>query len=153
MKTFGLYQSLTRRVILLIFTGLISAQMISAQSWFDNEWPYRRAVSIPNPSSSDQSDYQVRIQLDNLNFDFGDVLSDGSDIRVTAEDGITLIPFWIEQWDQAGSQASLWVRIPDLNVEGTIVYIYYGNPSPLVIEPQPIESPPSGPFIDRKSVV
>jgi len=147
MKTFGLYQSLAQRVILLIITGLISAQMISAQSWFDNTWPYRRAVAISNPSGSDQSDYQVSIQLDNLNFDFGNILSDGNDIRVTANDGSTLIPFWIEEWDQAGSQASLWARIPDLNVEGTIVYIYYGNPSPFVIEPQPVESPPSGPFI------
>jgi Domain of unknown function (DUF2341)/Secretion system C-terminal sorting domain len=72
------------------------------------------------------TDYQVRISLDNT-FDYANAASNGSDIRITAADGITEIPFWIEEWNAVGSTATIWVKVPSIPSEGTNIYLYYGS--------------------------
>ncbi len=125
---------------------LMSARDIAAQNWYNNDWPYRRIVSVPNPSATDLTDFQVQLTLtQGVNFDFSRTLSDGRDIRITAADGTTLIPFWIEQWT-AGVSASIWIKVPLLPASGTTVMVYYGNPSPEVPSQDPVETPPVGPF-------
>ncbi len=117
------------RVLSLIITGLLTTQSLVAQGWFDNHWSYRRQVTVPNPGTVVLTDFQVKITLDNT-FEFPKALADGSDIRITASDGTTLIPFWIEEWNVAGTAASIWVKVPVIATVGTNVFIYYGNPSP-----------------------
>ena len=124
----------------------MSASDIAAQDWYDTDWPFRRIVTVSNPSGTDLTEFQVQLTLnDGVNFDFGRSLSDGSDIRITAADGTTLIPFWIEEWT-AGVSASLWIRVPQLPASGTTVVVYYGNPSPELSSQDPVETPPVGPF-------
>ena len=112
-------------IISLIFSTFTT---LYAQPWIGNEWSYRRLVTITNPGATLLTDYQVRINLSN-NFDFADANSDGSDIRITAADGITELPFWIETWNVAGTQATIWLKVPTLPTGGTSVYLYYGNAS------------------------
>ena len=50
------------------------------------------------------------IRLDQSIFDFSQALSAGQDIRFAKTDG-TALPYDIEQWDQDGRRASVWVRI------------------------------------------
>lgn len=69
--------------------------------WFDPLWSFRRPVGIASPCGADVTDYQVSFELDS-SFDFSKANPDGSDLRVTAEDGTTLLPFWIEEWDPVG---------------------------------------------------
>jgi len=99
---------------------------VSAQFWGDPLWGYRRAVAVSNPAGVALTGYAVRVDLDG-SFDFGRANADGSDLRVTAGDETTLVPFWIEKWDSAAMAASIWVQVPSLPVEGTTVYLYYGN--------------------------
>ena len=99
------------------------------ENWYDTGWPYRRAIEVSNPCGEETTDYQVQITLDST-FDFGHALPDGSDLRVTDSDGLTIIPYWVETWDPAGQTASIWVKVPTLPAAGTTVYLYYGNPSP-----------------------
>jgi predicted GH43/DUF377 family glycosyl hydrolase len=116
------------------------------ENWYDPGWPYRRAIEITNPCGEGTTDYQVQITLDST-FDFGHALLDGSDLRVTDSDGVTIIPYWVEMWDPAGQAASIWVKVPTLPPAGTTVYLYYGNPSPPPLtEPDPVETPPIGPW-------
>jgi hypothetical protein len=114
----------------------------NAQSWLD-PWENRRPVEISNPCGADLENYQVAIQLDN-SFDFTAALFNGSDIRVTSDDGATIIPSWVEAWDPIGETGVVWVKVPLLPVSGLTVYLYYGNPSP----PGPTieEVPPVGPW-------
>ena len=113
--------------ILIIISLIISTfTSLYAQPWIGNEWNYRRLVTISNPGSTVLTDYQVRINLDNT-FDFADANSDGSDIRITAADGITELPFWIETWNVTGTQATIWIKVPTLPTSGITVYLYYGN--------------------------
>jgi hypothetical protein len=54
----------------------------------------RISVTVTNPGQT-VTDYQARVNLDSsFRFDLAKI--DGSDVRIAADDGITLLPFWIE---------------------------------------------------------
>jgi hypothetical protein len=121
-------------------TGAPAKEITQAGTpWYHEDWHYRRPVTITNPCSTAQTDYQAQITLDS-SFDFNNALSDASDLLVTASDGTTLIPFWGESWDSVGQDASIWVSVPSLPITGTSVMLYYGNADPI------IDSPPIGPW-------
>ncbi len=103
----------------------MAALPLQAQ-WLDG-WEYRRPVAVSNPCGETLTGHQVRVALDS-SFDFTRALPDGADLRVTAADGMTPLPFWIEQWDAAGQRAAVWAAIPDLPPAGATVFLYYGNP-------------------------
>ena len=110
-------------IMLMLFCTSVD---LTAQSWIAGPWAYRRVVTISNPGSVVLNDHQVKITLDN-NFDFASAKLDGSDIRVTANDEVTLLPFWIEEWNLTQSRAIIWVKIQSVPIGGTSVYLYYGN--------------------------
>ena len=112
-------------------------------SWYENGWSYRRPVSIASPCGAEVAGYQVQISLDS-SFDFTKAKPDGSDLRFTTSDGTTLIPYWLETWDPTGGQAKIWVKVPMIPIEGTTLYLYYGNPNPPV--QTIVETPPTGPW-------
>ncbi|HCY74438.1 MAG TPA: hypothetical protein DHV28_00825 [Ignavibacteriales bacterium] len=114
--------------ILLIM--VFSSINLVAQTWISGPWLHRRPISISNPGATVLTDYQVKITLDNT-FVFASANSDGSDIRVTANDGFTLLPYWIEEWNAAQNHAVIWVKIPSVPISGSSVFLYYGNTSAL----------------------
>ncbi len=128
--------------VVLAIGCIIPAAMANNVSWL-SPWQYRNLISISNPCGNDLADYQVEIILDNQ-FDFSKALPDGSDIRLTADDGLTFIPFWIELWDPGSQAAKIWIKMPFIPVAGNSVYLYYGNPSPP--GPTMVEVPPVGPW-------
>jgi len=145
MKTLASFNVIASRVLAIIITGLLMTQIIIAQDWYDSNWQYRSSVTVTNPVGSALTDYQVQIILNSGNFDFTRANSDGSDIRVTASDGTTLIPYWIEStWHTTGD--TLWVKVPTIPESGTTLYVYYGNANPAVPVYDPVETPPAGPF-------
>ena len=105
---------------------LLFLDVASAQGWYDASWAYRRSVTVSNPGATALTDHQVKITLTG-SFDFNNAKDDGSDIRLTASDGTTLISFWVEEWNKVGEQATLWVKVPSVPTSGTTVYLYYGN--------------------------
>jgi LPXTG-motif cell wall-anchored protein len=126
---------------LLVFLIFGTAQ----SAWFDSNWHYRNAVTVSN-SGSALTDYQVKITLDS-SFDFTKAKSDGSDLRITASDETTLIPFWIENWNPPSS-ATIWVKVPSIPSGGTNMYLYYGNPAASFdpSQTQTVDLPPTGPW-------
>ena len=97
-------------------------------AWYHPDWHYRRPVMVTN-SSTALTNYQVLVKLDSA-FDFNHAQTDGYDLRVTASDGTTLLPFWVESWNNTGTKAWVWVKVPTLPASGsTILYLYYGNTS------------------------
>ncbi len=91
-------------------------------------WANKIPVTITNPGVA-LTDYQVQINLDTNNFTFNQTNSDGSDIRFTAADGSTLLPFWMETWN-ADVSATFWVKVASLPADGSVtIYLYAGNPA------------------------
>ena len=90
-------------------------------------WSYRRQITITENSGFDLSSFQVKIVLTPTNFDYSHVNTDGSDIRFTLSDGVTTIPYWIEDWNYGGTSI-IWVKVPSIPASGTAtIYMYYGK--------------------------
>jgi hypothetical protein len=94
-------------------------------AWYNPDWHYRRPITVTNTTSA-QTDYQVRVTLDST-YDFDHTSSTGSDLRITASDGTTDLAFWIDRWDSIAKTATVWVRVPSLQVGTTLLYVYFGN--------------------------
>ena len=148
METIYRSSKIFLRVSLSILLWLSITKSLDAQEWYNANWQYRSPVTVTNPGGTTLSDFQVKVTLSTGNFDFTRVLNDGSDIRLTASDGTTLIPFWIEpdNWNYPTSVV-IWVKVPSIPGSGAeTVYLYYGNPSPPAPNLTPVETPPVGPF-------
>jgi hypothetical protein len=97
-----------------------------SEDWFDPAWQYRSPINITNSGATALKGFQVHVTL-NSSFDFTKAKSDGSDMRFTSDDGITLIPFWTESWNPVTRTASFWVKVPTIPTSGAALYLYYGN--------------------------
>ena len=119
MKTSITFPGISVRIVTVILIGLLATPLLTAQGWYDTDWSYRNQVSVSYPvgvTGATLTGYQVKISLTGGiggNFDFTKALSGGGDIRFTAADGITLIPFWIIPRQRFGSRF-LQSRQPEL---------------------------------------
>ncbi|RLF66849.1 MAG: hypothetical protein DRN30_01385 [Thermoplasmata archaeon] len=53
-------------------------------------------------------------------------ISIGTETQIDSE---AKLPYWIENWDSANQQATIWVKVPSIPASGTAtIYMYYGNP-------------------------
>lgn len=151
----GLMKGSVVLLSLLALLFFISGVSIIAQpSWNSQEWGFRRAITVNNSSGNTLTDFQVKVVL-NGSFDFARCKADGSDIRFTSDDTQTLIPYWIEEWNPAGTSATVWVKVPNIPPAGTTIYLYYDNPGadfPTASPPASINLPPTGPWTNIPSV-
>lgn len=71
-------------------------------------------ITITTESTATPENYQVSVMLDTtiMGNPYENVNSDGSDIRFTNTDGVTLIDYWIEEWNNVG-KSKIWVEVPD----------------------------------------
>ncbi|RLE60980.1 MAG: hypothetical protein DRJ32_02055 [Thermoprotei archaeon] len=112
--------------------GYVSSKSIAVSksyrpSWLVG-WRYRRAITIEERSGTSLSNFQVEVILNRDNFDYSKAKDDGSDIRFTLEDGITLLPYWIEYWNNPEGYSVIWVKVPEIPASSeTKIYMYYGN--------------------------
>jgi hypothetical protein len=60
--------------------------------------------------SNDVYGFPLLVRLNSLNFDFAQAHDSGQDTRFSKKDGSAL-PYEIERWDPANSQAEIWVKI------------------------------------------
>lgn len=99
---------------------------------------FRKEILIKNPSAEDLFNYQINLKVGinkdvkgvDVNCD-GNVRQDFNDVRFTAADGLTSLPYYME--NQIASSASLnniatfWVKVGQIPKDGVKIYIYYGN--------------------------
>ncbi len=89
---------------------------------------FRRPITVTN-SGSALTNYQVKISLTSSNMTFSHAKSDGSDVRLRASDGVTDLPYWIENWNSSSQTATLWVNASSLPAGTSTLYLVYGNSS------------------------
>lgn len=97
-------------------------------------WSYRKPITVTEETGLNLTNFQVKIILQGNNpqqgnyIDFNKVAEGGADLRVTADDGLTLVDFWIESWSDVNRNATLWIECPLLKAgQTTTYYIYYGS--------------------------
>lgn len=102
-----------------------------ADSWLGSGWLYRKQLSLQNSTGQALTNFPLAVVLNSTNFDFTKAKTDGSDIRFTDSNGSTLLSYEIEHWDNVAQIATLWVKVPQIDVIGfpfaDYIYIYYGN--------------------------
>jgi biopolymer transport protein ExbB len=108
---------------------------VSAQTFDAGDWPHKSKVAIDTtPTGAEIKEGLARLplalRLHTGNFAFAEAKPDGSDLRVTAADGKTLLPFQIESYDAANELAVIWVQLPKLvpNFRGDAFTLHWGNP-------------------------
>lgn len=103
-------------------------------TWLSVDWLGRKSHLISYASGSG-TNYQMRITVHyGSGTDSGEDVytnnhckTDFGDIRFTADDGITLLDYWMESKTD-GDNAVFWVRIPDdLSSIDRTIYVYYCN--------------------------
>ena len=89
---------------------------------------YLRPVTLNN-SGSTLTNYQVKISLNSSNMNFAHANPDGSDVRVRASDGVTNLPYWIENWNSSSQIATVWALVPSIPSGTSTIDLVYGNSS------------------------
>ena len=84
-------------------------------------WSYEKLLNI-DPVTP-ETDYQVKVILTPLNFDYSKAQPDGSDLRFYDMLNNPL-SYWIESWNTIGSSI-VWVKVPTGGTSS--IYMYYGN--------------------------
>jgi hypothetical protein len=99
-------------------------------SWWNAGWKYRVKIALNNTASTeDLINFPLHIALSGGNFNYGNALSAGQDIRFVDADGVSILPHEIEKWNTSGT-SDIWVKVPQINAQSSSDYIwlYYGNP-------------------------
>jgi len=89
-------------------------------------WDYKRPIAISSGSALEN--YQVLVTVNTQELISAKMRSDGSDVRFTDSDGLTLISYWIESGLNTSS-TRIWVRVPSVPAGSSTIYMYYGNSS------------------------
>ncbi len=91
--------------------------------WTDPAWTRMKPIEITNNAGQPLSNYAVQLTID---YD-PDMQSDYDDIRFRHEDSpTTWLDYWIETEDS--SSATVWVEVPVIPTEISMMYLFYGNP-------------------------
>lgn len=96
-------------------------------------WQYRKAVPIAGGSEA-AANYPVPVTVhygagaDSAGHVYlnSHGLVDFTDLRFTAADGITALPYWVESKTDS-DQALVWVRVDAIPTAGASIFVYYGN--------------------------
>lgn len=99
---------------------------------------YRKPITIDHTKVSggtDLYDFPVLISVtdpDLRTISFGGkVALDSSEFVLTASDASAILNYEVEKYDPATGQLIVWVKVPTVSATtDTLVYLYYGNPSP-----------------------
>lgn len=116
------------------FAFLMFAFPALAQAWWNDEWQFRKQLTIDSAAaqlSGGVSDALVLIRLHSGNFGyFSDLKPDGTDLRFIAGDDKTPLKYHIERFDAANEMALIWVKLPSIAAGAKEnVWLYYGNKS------------------------
>lgn len=105
------------------------ANAIVGSDWYNAAWTRRSKISIEGTLvSGAQTNFPVYVNLDDLpDSFFANVQTDGDDIRVTTNDGLTEVPFELVSIDTIAKIGELHFKATLASTTDTDFYIYYSN--------------------------
>lgn len=76
--------------------------------------------------SNTVTDFPVLLRLTNSDVDFSKILAGGADIRFMNGDKNLILPYEIDEWDDTGETAAVWVLVPTITGNSTTtIYMKY----------------------------
>lgn len=121
---------------LVIFLGLFITLQQSAFAWWNEEWAFRKVITIDTTETGlqiveevDNINVLVRLHTGNFGY-FFDIREGGADLRFMAADDTTPLKHHLEMLDPINELAIIWVKVPKVAVASTDkIFMYYGNPA------------------------
>jgi hypothetical protein len=99
------------------------------------QWLYSKQLFLnTSPTGADLADnvmnFPILIRLRGTNFDFSTAKADGSDLRFSKANGVSLA-YEIERWDAVNREAEIWVKVDTVHGNDSTHFIemYWGNAS------------------------
>jgi hypothetical protein len=97
-------------------------------AWGLPEWKHRADVLVDNPGTA-LAEFQLTIQLDTAALvKDGKLKADCSDLRFTAGDAKTLLPYWLESGCNTATTL-VWLRAPQVLAGQSYFFLYGANPA------------------------
>ena len=113
-------------VLLMGMMQLASAQYNGWQ-FSGTMWLLTTPEGANLPASATETDFPVLLRLHKEWFNFSQAQANGGDLRVSA--GGKALAYQIEQWDQAGGTATIWIRVPSLKGNSRqAIRLHWGKP-------------------------
>jgi len=105
--------------------SLDNANELTIGAWINpgalDGWIYTKSLTIAPSTGIDN--LQLKLTLNQSNFEYLKAKADGSDLRFADANG-NKINYWIENYDPLGT-SEIWLKIPQAGTNK--VYMYYGN--------------------------
>ena len=94
-----------------------------SEDWYNEDWHYRKSISLKPASGSIEAGYQVLIEVP---YD-SDMKEDFADVIFVDEEQEPLLDHWLESYNE--THALFWVEVQDAYSENNpgLIYMYYGN--------------------------
>ncbi len=120
-----------------VIPGILLCSTLALASDYSS-WIYSRDITL-NPTTAGgitatETNYPLLVRLTTAggsgagNFTFSQAAGNGSDIRFTASDNTTDLPYEIERWDSTGGAADIWVKVNSVNnTANTVIRMYWGK--------------------------
>jgi hypothetical protein len=98
-------------------------------AWLDGSWPGRLELKTQGVAlTATVKDFPVRVEVPSANEPFWQAAGDPSNLRFTAADGMTALPYEIELLDPDKRRLVAWVGLKELAPGPQIVgYLYFGR--------------------------
>lgn len=119
-------------LVLSVLAALL-AQPAAAQA-VNGDWSHKQKLVVDTtPGGTELKEGAAKVplalRLHTGNFTFADARPDGADLRVTAADGKTPVPFHVESYDTGNELAVLWIQAaklsPSARTDG--FWLHWGN--------------------------
>jgi glucose/arabinose dehydrogenase/PKD repeat protein len=109
----------------------LGASDLGGANWWDGAWAKRQRLTFAHSEASEDLDgFPVLVSLDPTKVDYGQIASNGADLRFIDADHETVLPYQVDTWNEAGV-STVWVRVPRIDGGSTVdhIWMYYGNAS------------------------
>lgn len=105
--------------------GIIASEGAATPEWWDDNWSYRKKITIEENSGRDLTDYQVLVSIDSSD-QFFDKASRRTDLTFVDRTGKS-IDHWVETWNPP-QECLVWLKVPHVPAMGsTDITMYYGS--------------------------
>ena len=97
--------------------------------WWDSSWTRRVKITVDNSAQvSNLDNFPLLVTINSSSVDYGQTQDSGQDIRFIDSDGVTVLDYEIETWNELGDSL-VWVRVPRIDGGSNTdsIFMYYGN--------------------------
>lgn len=104
--------------------GISTDEVREHWAWWNNNWSNKKQIILTENSGSTLNNYSILL---NVSYE-SSMLNDFDDLRFLDSTETTELGYWIESKTD-GENATIWVKVPDLELSTTTnIYMYYNNP-------------------------